>query len=230
MKKIISVILALAMSLSAVLLTVPQTAFAESNRETGTVEFTAEKTDIECTSVYNRDGYGIVSFLGPEEAGGTGNYWTWYGLVDADGEYVIPAKPMENDPRANTFSNTFFISDDIICDYQKGYYNLDGSEAFSLDFFDYTITAEDVGIEGAQIDETYYTIDAAFPFFKGQALVQITANASYSTSGMGGSTSVTSPVYVIDTKGNVVNEIEDWQIRLYGGQGLVLESISKPVY
>ncbi|MBR2555297.1 MAG: WG repeat-containing protein [Aeriscardovia sp.] len=230
MKKILSVILALAMSLSAVLLAVPQTAFAETSSDAGTVEFTAEKTDIQCSSVYNRGGYGVVSFSGPEEIGGTDNYWTWYGLVDANGNYVIPAKPMENDPRANTFDNTFFVSDGIICDYKKGYYNLDGSEAFPMDFFEHTITAEDVGVEGAEIEETYYTIDAAFPFFKGTALVQMTAHASFSTAGQGGTASVTSPVFVIDTQGHVLQEIEDWQIRLYGGQGMVIENANQPIY
>ncbi len=202
--------LSLAMVLSMTVMA-PGYAFAADSLTADDLSF--EKTDIECTGVYNRGGYGVVSFPGPQEVGGEGDWWTWYGLVNSDGKYVVPAKPGSEDPRFDTFGNTFFVTDGVICDYKKGYYDLDGTKLFGPT----DIYKVELGENG------YISSMRAMPFHDGKAIVQISYEQPVSGEGAGGFDYKESPFLVIDKTGKILKEMETYPGLYYGGEGLTVD-------
>lgn len=181
-------------------------------RATNTVDewnLTAEKTGIKCTGAYNVSGYAVVTFYGPYEVGGQGNDWPWYGLVDSNGKYVIAAKPMMEDPRMNTYGDTFFINDGIICDYRRGYYNINGNKAFDMYLY-----------KPSKITDGFVDMPVALPFSNGYTLIQYNINTYEDGGGQGWFNSDASPLYLVDKNGNIVREFmhNDWMY--YGGDGM----------
>jgi len=170
---------------------------------------TAEKTGIKCTGVYNVSGYGVVSFNSYYEQDMSGTDWPWYGLVNSDGHYVVAAKPVMEDPRINTYGDTFFISEGIICDYRRGYYNLDGTKAF--DMFMY---------KPSEISEGFVDGPVALPFHNGYALIQYNINTYRTDGGQGWINTDGSPLYLVDKKGNIIKEYLHIDWMYYGGDGL----------
>ena len=174
---------------------------------------TAEKTDIKADSVYNRSGYGIVTFNGPFEDGQPGNDWPWYGLVGPDGKYVIAAKPKYLSPKHDTTGDEFYITDGIICDVGKGYYNLDGSVAFDPYVY-----------KGAVQGEPHISEVQAMPFYNGRALIMYIIEGVYWQDGQGLSDIEIGPICLVDKKGNIVKQTArpqgDYPEPLYwGGEG-----------
>ncbi|MBE6115217.1 MAG: WG repeat-containing protein [Erysipelotrichaceae bacterium] len=165
----------------------------------------AEKTDIKCTSVYNVAGYAVTGFDDEDQ-------WPWYGLVSADGKYIVEAKKVMEDPKMNSYGDTFIITDGMICDYRRGYYNLDGSEAFDMYLYEPSLTGN------------FFLEDpVAMPFHNGYTLIQYTYQ-QYVTA-QGGYVTDDSPLYLVDHKGNVIEEREHNEHRMfYGGDGMYVET------
>ena len=105
----------------------------------------------------------------------------------------MPLKDIYASPLYNTIGDEYVVEDDIICDAHKGYYKLDGSKAFDIDFYE----------EGA-----YVSTSRILPFYGGKAIVQYIADG------------VNSPIYTINTKGEVIGENNCQGNFYYAGCGL----------
>ena len=194
MKKFVSILMALTMILSFA-------AFfpADIHAEETEWNLVAKKTDIEFPEVYgdrvysfyNTSGYlGVrVPVMISEEEG----MYIQYGLIGPDGNYIMPLKDIYASPLYNTIGDEYVVEDDIICDAHKGYYKLDGSKAFDIDFYE----------EGA-----YVSTSRILPFYGGKAIVQYIADG------------VNSPIYTINTKGEVIGENNCQGNFYYAGCGL----------
>ncbi|MBR0416186.1 MAG: WG repeat-containing protein [Firmicutes bacterium] len=173
-----------------------------------------KKTGIKADSVYNRSGYGTVSFTAPvTEEGGTFD-WYWYGLLGPDGKYVVEPKPMEIYPKYNTVGNEFFITDGVICDADKAYYDLNGKELFDIRIFNSSLTGN-----------TYYLDTRVMPFYGGRGVIMYSVNVNMSGGGQGWTESENSPIYIVDKSGSVIKETyranDDYEEWYYGGDGFL---------
>ena len=219
-KRFLSILLTVAMIIVPLSAAAPK-AYADTS--TGTQkssDFVIEPTEIECTGVYNRSGYAVVSSPNPDEEY---YYYEYYGLADRDGKYIIAAKASDNYPRYDIFGDTFFISDGIILDYKYGhYYKLDGTRAFDFDN-----------------DNAYLSMRTAMPFYNGRALVQhsegspyyiidpegnvlkemekYTGGWVYAGEGFTLSTNFADQVVYYDYEGNVIIDLKDRGYSPYAG-------------
>ena len=181
----------------------------------GKITLKETKTDIKARSVYNRSGYGIVNFEAPVEEEGGSFDWYWYGLLGPEGKYIIEPKPMTIDPLYNTVGNEFFISDGVICDVDKAYYDLSGRQLFDIHFFRSSFTGG-----------TYISDTRVIPFSGGTGLIMYSVNANRSDGGQGWTETELSPIYIVDKSGNILRETprteEDYNNRFYyGGDGFL---------
>ncbi|MBQ4251892.1 MAG: WG repeat-containing protein, partial [Erysipelotrichaceae bacterium] len=205
-RKVITVLMVMAMLAIYAGTAFGVSASGSQNRDWNLV---GEKTGIRCTSVYNVAGYGVVEI---EKPGGE-YYEGQYGLVGPDGKYVIQPKLVQENVRWDTYGNTFFISDGIICDYNRGYYNLDGSVAFDIHIYKSSFPEE---------PQPYYEV--ALPFYNGKALTEASYQYYQTDDGQGWFESEDSPLYTVDAKGNVLRESENVPRMFYGGEGLWMET------
>jgi putative cell wall-binding protein len=101
----------------------------------------------------------------------------------------------------------------VICDYKKGYYDLDGTKLFGPT----DIYKVELGENG------YISSMRAMPFHDGKAIVQISYEQPVSCEGAGGFDYKESPFLVIDKTGKILKEMETYPGLYYGGEGLTVD-------
>ena len=218
-KKIISFFLCFAVVFSFAAFT-PADIFAEGNEEvTSDIKVSLTETSIEASSVINQQGYAQIYYTDLyEDEWGNKYDETFYALVDPQGECIIPGQAVTNFPRYNTFNNTFFVTENIICDIHKAYYDLEGNKIFSI--VDLAVLFGDME-EG---DEVSSSVDQVLtPFHDGRALVR------YSFGTKNGK-DIQSLYYVINSSGQILASSDTKQGIYYaGGNGIMMGRTSDGV-
>ena len=209
-KRLISLFLAVMLVAFTMAGSLFSVAYASSSGPEKKLTFTEKKTGIKARSVYNYSGYGIVNIPDSLEPGGTDRDWYSYGLIGPDGKYIIQPKRAEWYVKYDTWTNDFIISDGVICDMGKGYYNLDGSPLFDVD----RLRANAEGDVSA-MDQRI------LPYYNGQAAVMFVVYRN-----VGGQSLTVVPLYKIDKKGSIVKQTErvseEYTVPYYwGGEGFM---------